>query len=153
MTDLNLNMNSKELHDWISQNGAVHVVFNVNSENMESYPEEGIQAIITEVGKFDDSVHQWKVDYTQFEVLNSLHESKNYYGSSPALRYNEEKKAYLSAYATSFYHRKDNLYVEACDQLSKTLQSIQPAKAIEATAEAVEQRFLAIQKVLGDFSI
>lgn len=153
MTALSLDMDSNDLYDWISSNGAVHVVFNAKSEEMECYPEEGIQAIITGVLKNDDDVHKWTVDYTLFEVLNSLHESKNYYGPSPELSRTEKKLAYLSAYATSFYKRKDTLYVDNNSKLSKVLKSIQPAKSIEVTAETVEKRFAAIQQALGSFSI
>lgn len=153
MIALSLDMNSNELHDWIASNGAVHVVFNTESEEMECYPEKGIQAIITGVKKNEDDVHRWTVDYTQFEVLNSLHESKNYYGPSPDFSRTEKKPAYLSAYATAFYKRQDTLYVDPHRKLSSVLQSIQPAKALEVTAEAVEKRFAAIQQALGSFSI
>ena len=125
MTALSLDMDSNDLYDWIASNGAVHVVFNAGSDDMESYPEEGIQTIITKVRKSDDNVHNWTVDYTQFEVLNSLHESKNYYGSSPETSRTEKRTAYLSAYATGFYKRQDTLYVDPNSKLSKILQSIQ----------------------------
>ena len=47
MTALSLDMDSNALHDWIASNGPVHAVFNAKSEDMESYPEEGIQCLIT----------------------------------------------------------------------------------------------------------
>ena len=153
MTALSLDMNSNDLHEWIISNGAVHVVFNAKADTMESYPEEGMQAIITAIRRVAEDVHAWTVDYSQFEVLNSMHESKNYYGASPAISRKEERLTYLSAYATALYKCKDTLYVEPSDALSNILQSIQPAKDICVTAESVEKRFAAIQQAFGSFSI
>lgn len=153
MTALSLDMDSNALHDWIASNGPVHVVFNAKSEDLECYPEEGIQCLIIGVDRKDSEVHTWKVDYTPFEVLNSLHESSNYYGSAPDVSRSEKRPAYLSAYATQFYKRENTLYIEPSDKIGSVLQSIQPASALEVTVDAVEQRFAALQKELGHFSI
>lgn len=153
MTALSLEMNSNDLYDWIANNGAVHVVFNAKSEDMECYPEEGIQAIITEVIRNDVDVHKWTMDYTRFEIINSLHESKTYYGPSPELSRTEKRLGYLSAYATGFYKSKDILHVDTSSKLSQVLKRIQPAAVLDVTIEAVEKRFAAIQQALGSFSI
>lgn len=152
MTALSLDMDSNALHDWIASNGPVHAVFNAKSEDMESYPEEGIQCLITGVLKKDTDVYTWVVDFTPFEVLNSLHESSNYYGSAPPEKGNKQV-GYLGAYTTQFYKRQDTLYVEPTDKIGGVLQSVQPASALEVTVDAVEQRFAALQKELGHFSI
>ena len=153
MTAPNLEMDSNALHEWIARHGPVHVVFNAKSEDMECYPEEGIQCIITGVDRKDSEVHTWKVDYTPFEVVNSLHESSNYYGSAPEASKNEKRPAYLSAYATRFYKRENTLYVEPNEKIGGVLQKIQSASKLDVTADAVEQRFASLQKELGHFSI
>lgn len=152
MTPLSLDMDSNDLHDWIASNGPVHVVFSAGSENFEGYPEDGIQALITGVLKKDPEFYTWVVDYTPFEVVNSLHESTTYYGSAPTPN-GEKRKGCLQAYATIFYKRQDTIYVEPTDKLRKTMHSIQPASALAVTADAVEQRFAELQKELGGFSI
>ena len=153
MTKLSLDMDSNALHDWIASNGPVHVVFSAKVDEKENYAEEGIQCIITSVVKKDPDYYSWAVDYTAFEVLNSLYESSNYYGPAPASDNNEKRPGYLSAYATQFYKRENNLYVEPTERIGDILQSIQPASVLAVTSDAVEQRFLSLQKDLEYFSI
>ena len=151
MTNLSLDMDSDALHDWIVSNGPVHVVFNKKSEDKESYPEDGIQCIITAVVKNDPEVYTWKVDYRRFEVLNSLHESNTYYGPAPGMG-NEKRPGYLTAYATRHYKPVDILYVEPSDRIGDIMHSIQPASALDVSIDAVEQRFSFLKKDLEDFS-
>ena len=153
MKPLSLDMNSFELHDWVAENGPVHVVFSANADNLESYPESGVQGLILAVRKDnpneDGSIDcvKWDMDYTPFEVLNSLHESSNYYGHAP------ESTAYLKAYGTVFYKRKDHLYITPTEPLSNILQHVAPATTVAVTVDAVEQRFAELEKALGGFSI
>lgn len=153
MSNLSLDMDSNALRDWIADNGPVHVVFNAKAQDKDSYPENGIQGIVTVVLDRNQDVYKWEIDYTRFEVLNSLYESKNYYGSAIPVSKAEKRSAYLSAYATAFYKRKDVLYVEPNDRIGDILHSIQPASALGVSPDAVEQRFAALQKELGLFSI
>lgn len=146
MTSLNLDMDSNDLHDWIVANGPVQIVFSAGAENFESYPEKGIQAIITEVCKNEADCYRWMLDYTQFEVSNTLHETKTYYGSAP------DSPGHLSAYAAKHYKRKDFIYITPEDKLSNFLTHIQP-EVPRCTKESVEQRFEEMNKVLGGFSI
>lgn len=153
MKPLSLDMNSFELHDWIAENGPVHVVFSEGVDDKESYAGVGIQGIVVGLRKDAPNedgiieVIKWDVDYTRFEVVNSLHEDANYYGHA------DQSPAYLKAYSAGHYKRKDYIYMESQDTLSTILQSIVPAATLEVTAEAVEQRFADIEKALGSFSI
>lgn len=152
MTHLNLDMDSNALHDWIASNGPVHVVFNANVDEKENYAEEGIQCIITSVVKKDPEYYALMVDYTPFEVLNSLYESSNYYGPAPVGDKTDKRPGYLSAYATQFYKRENTLYVEPNEKIGVFVHSIQPASVLAVTADAVEQRFSALKKELQEFS-
>lgn len=146
MKTLSLSMNSMELSEWIVENGPVHVTFSKKSENMESYPEENIQALIIGViGVIGDGedVCKWKMDYTMFEVINSLHESLNYY--------DEMEVGRLRAYATIHYKRKEELYVTRNEPLSQYLLSVEPVKQLEIEVDAVENRFATINKSIGNF--
>ena len=147
MIPLSLDMDSNGLAAWIASNGPVHIVFSKAAENFESYPEEGIQAIVTHVNKDNDDCHRWKLDYTPFEVANALRESSTYYDSTPG------SPGYLTAYATNFYKCNDHVYVEIKDKISKTISFVQPSCAFYATREAVEQRFEELQKKFEGFSI
>lgn len=147
MTALNLDMNSNDLNTWIAANGPVHVVFSEGAENLECYPEEGIQAIITEVKEDQHDCHKWMLDFTPFELVNTLHEKSTYYGVAPG------SPGYLGAYATNFYKRVREIYIMPEDKLSAVLMSIAPAAGLDVSADAVEQRFATLEKALGDFSI
>lgn len=146
MTPLNLDMDSNALHDWIAVYGPVQVVFSKGADNLESYPEEGIQAIITGVDQKEDDCHKWSLVYTPFEISNSLHETKTYYGSAP------DSPGYLSAYAAKFYKKEEVVYITPEDKIGAILSHIQP-EVPRCSAEAVEKRFAEMEKVLGDFSI
>lgn len=153
MKPLSLDMNSFELHDWIAKNGAVHVVFSDKSYTCDSYPNVGIQGLVVgilmdepnEEGVVD--VAKWVMDYTPFEVINSLHEESIYY------RRSGKELPHLKAYSAGHYKRKDHLYMNPIEPLTAVLQSAAPAAAIAVTSDAVEQRFAEIEKALGSFSI
>ena len=144
MTNLSLDMNSHDLMAWIAEHGPVHVVFSEGAENLEAYPEAGIQGLLTQVKDDNDEVHRWILDYTAFEVINSLHESAIYRGGSPG------SPGYLQCYASISYKPvNDTLYINPSDKLHCLLQSICPAASIEVDCDAVEQRFASLQQALG----
>ena len=153
MKPLSLDMNTFELHDWIAEHGPVHVVFSEGSHTCESYPNEGIQGLVLGVMKDTPNeegvidVAKWVMDYTQFEVINSLNEESNYYRRSGT------ELPHLKAYSAGHYKRKDHLYMNPIEPLSAVLQSIAPAATVGVTSDAVEQRFAEIEKALGSFSI
>ncbi len=153
MKPLSLDMNTFELHDWIAENGPVHVVFSDASHTCESYPNAGIQGMVTGVVKDTPNeegvidVAKWVMDYTPFEVINSLHEESNYY------RLSDNDAPHIKAYSAGHYKRKDHLYMNPSDPVSAVLQSVAPAATVAVTSDAVEQRFAEIEKALGGFSI
>lgn len=86
------------------------IQFTKKAEDLESYPEEGMRALLVGARIIDEDVVVLTMDYRKFDEFNKTIESSNYYDKSGVPR--------LTAREAGCYQPVDDLYMAALDKVS-----------------------------------